>query len=37
MRGHSTSHLIIIDTESGLPTGMISALNAAGDPGWGEG
>jgi trehalose synthase len=36
MRAQGTSHLIVTDTESGLPTGMISALDVAGLVGWGE-
>jgi hypothetical protein len=37
MRQQRTSHLIVTDTESGQPTGMISALDIAGIVGWGEG
>jgi len=37
MRAQSTSHLIVTDSESGEPTGMISALDIAGIVGWGEG
>jgi CBS domain-containing protein len=37
MRQQRTSHLIVTDTESGEPTGMISALDIAGIVGWGEG
>jgi CBS domain-containing protein len=37
MRAQHTSHLIVTDTESGEPTGMISALDIAGIVGWGEG
>ena len=37
MREQRTSHLIVTDTESGEPTGMISALDIAGVVGWGEG
>jgi CBS domain-containing protein len=37
MREQRTSHLIVTDTESGEPTGMISALDIAGIVGWGEG
>jgi CBS domain-containing protein len=37
MREQRTSHLIVTDTESGHPTGMISALDIAGIVGWGEG
>jgi CBS domain-containing protein len=37
MREQRTSHLIVIDTDSGQPTGMISALDIAGIVGWGEG
>jgi CBS domain-containing protein len=37
MRDQGTSHLIVTDTESGQPTGMISALDIAGIVGWGEG
>jgi CBS domain-containing protein len=37
MREQRTSHLIVIDTASGRPTGMISALDIAGIVGWGEG
>jgi CBS domain-containing protein len=37
MREQRTSHLIVTDTESGRPTGMISALDIAGIVGWGEG
>jgi CBS domain-containing protein len=37
MREQHTSHLIVTDTESGQPTGMISALDIAGIVGWGEG
>jgi CBS domain-containing protein len=37
MREQRTSHLIVIDTASGQPTGMISALDIAGIVGWGEG
>jgi CBS domain-containing protein len=36
MRDQGTSHLIVIDTDSGQPTGMISALDIAGVVGWGE-
>jgi CBS domain-containing protein len=37
MREQRTSHLIVTGTESGRPTGMISALDIAGIVGWGEG
>ena len=37
MREQRTSHLIVTDTESGEPSGMISALDIAGIVGWGEG
>jgi CBS domain-containing protein len=37
MREQSTSHLIVTDTESGEPAGMVSALDIAGIVGWGEG
>jgi CBS domain-containing protein len=37
MRERRTSHLIVTDSESGQPTGMISALDIAGIVGWGEG
>jgi CBS domain-containing protein len=37
MREQRTSHLIVTDTESGQPTGLISALDIAGIVGWGEG
>ena len=37
MRDQGTSHLIVTDTESGQPTGMISALDIAGILAWGEG
>jgi CBS domain-containing protein len=37
MRQQRTSHLIVTDTESGEPAGMISALDIAGIVGWGEG
>jgi CBS domain-containing protein len=37
MREQRTSHLIVTDTASGQPTGMISALDIAGIVGWGEG
>jgi CBS domain-containing protein len=37
MREHRTSHLIVTDSESGQPTGMISALDIAGMVGWGDG
>jgi CBS domain-containing protein len=37
MRAQHTSHLIVTDTQSGEPTGMISALDIAGIVGWGEG
>ena len=38
MRQQRTSHLMVTtDTESGQPTGMISALDIAGIVGWGEG
>lgn len=37
MREQRTSHLIVTDTETGRPTGMISALDIAGIVGWGEG
>ena len=37
MREQRTSHLIVTDTDSGRPTGMISALDIAGIVGWGEG
>jgi CBS domain-containing protein len=37
MREQRTSHLIVTDTESGRPIGMISALDIAGIVGWGEG
>jgi CBS domain-containing protein len=37
MRDQGTSHLIVTDTSSGQPTGMISALDIAGIVGWGEG
>ena len=36
MREQRTSHLIVTDTESGQPTGMISALDIAGIVGWGD-
>jgi trehalose synthase len=36
MRAQGTSHLIVTDTDSGQPTGMISALDIAGVVGWGE-
>lgn len=36
MREQRTSHLIVTDTESGRPTGIISALDIAGIVGWGE-
>ncbi len=36
MREQRTSHLIVTDSESGEPTGMISALDIAGIVGWGE-
>jgi len=36
MRDHGTSHLIVTDTGSGQPSGMISALDIAGVVGWGE-
>jgi CBS domain-containing protein len=36
MREQGTSHLIVTDTLSGEPTGMISALDIAGVVGWGE-
>lgn len=36
MREQRTSHLIVTDIESGLPIGMISALDIAGMVGWGE-
>ena len=37
MREQHTSHLIVTGTESGQPSGMISALDIAGIVGWGEG
>jgi CBS domain-containing protein len=37
MREQRTSHLIVTDTETGEPAGMISALDIAGVVGWGEG
>ncbi|MDA0164994.1 CBS domain-containing protein [Solirubrobacter ginsenosidimutans] len=37
MRDQRTSHLIVTDTETGQPTGMVSALDIAGIVGWGEG
>jgi len=37
MRDQRTSHLIVTDTTSGQPTGMISALDIAGIVGFGEG
>jgi CBS domain-containing protein len=37
MREQRTSHLIVTGTNSGEPTGMISALDIAGIVGWGEG
>jgi len=37
MRQQRTSHLIVIDPESGEPSGMISALDIDGIVGWGEG
>lgn len=37
MRQQRTSHLIVTDTESGEPIGVISALDIAGIVGWGEG
>ena len=37
MRDQGTSHLIVTDTETGQPAGMISALDIAGIVGWGEG
>jgi CBS domain-containing protein len=36
MRVQGTSHVIVTDTDSGQPTGMISALDIAGVVGWGE-
>lgn len=36
MHAQGTSHLIVTDTDSGQPIGMISALDIAGVVGWGE-
>jgi CBS domain-containing protein len=36
MREHATAHLLVLDAESGTPTGMLSTLDLAGILAWGE-
>lgn len=36
MREHATAHLLVLDAESGTPTGMLSTLDVAGILAWGE-